>query len=110
MILLITNDAWFGKVSGPYQHLAQARLRSAEMGLPMIRVANTGVSAMIDATGKLTEWVPLGEAGWRDAALPPPLPETVYARHGDAPMLVFLGVLLALSLWRNRRRARTVGD
>jgi apolipoprotein N-acyltransferase len=110
MILLITNDAWFGKVSGPYQHLAQARLRSAEMGLPMIRVANTGVSAMIDATGKLTEWVPLGEAGWRDAALPPPLPETVYARHGDAPMLVFLGVLLALSLWRNRRRAGTVGD
>jgi apolipoprotein N-acyltransferase len=110
MILLITNDAWFGKVSGPYQHLAQARLRSAEMGLPMIRVANTGVSAMIDATGKLTERVPLGEAGWRDAALPPPLPETVYARLGDAPMLVFYGVLLALSLWRNRRRARSDSD
>ncbi|PKQ13671.1 MAG: apolipoprotein N-acyltransferase [Alphaproteobacteria bacterium HGW-Alphaproteobacteria-1] len=110
MILLITNDAWFGKVSGPYQHLAQARLRSAEMGLPMIRVANTGVSAMIDATGKITESIPLGEAGWRDAALPPPLPETVYARLGDAPMLVFYGALLAMSLWRNRRRARAVRD
>ena len=110
VILLITNDAWFGRISGPYQHLAQARLRSAEMGLPMIRVANTGVSAMIDATGRITEAIALGEAGWRDAALPPPLPETLYARLGDGPMLLFYGVLLALSLWRNRRRAEAVSD
>ncbi|MBQ0750310.1 MAG: apolipoprotein N-acyltransferase [Roseovarius sp.] len=107
-ILLITNDAWFGKFSGPYQHLAQARLRSAEFGLPMIRVANTGVSAMIDATGRITDALPLGEAGWRDAALPPPLPPTVYARLGDAPMLAVFLVLLALSRFGHRRaRART---
>ena len=81
-LLLITNDAWFGTVSGPYQHLAQARLRSAEMGLPMIRVANTGVSAMIDAAGRVTARIPLGEAGWRDAPLPPPLPATPFARAG----------------------------
>ncbi|MGX0975486.1 apolipoprotein N-acyltransferase [Roseovarius sp. MBR-51] len=106
-ILLITNDAWFGKFSGPYQHLAQARLRSAEFGLPMIRVANTGVSAMIDATGRITEALPLGEAGWRDAALPPALPPTVYARLGDAPMLAVFLVLLGLSRV-GHRRARVV--
>ncbi|GAW34710.1 apolipoprotein N-acyltransferase [Roseovarius sp. A-2] len=106
-LLLITNDAWFGKISGPYQHLAQARLRSAEMGLPMIRVANTGVSAMIDATGRVMASIPMGEAGWRDAALPPPLPPTLYARLGDAPtILLFLGLL---GLSRLRHRARQTG-
>lgn len=107
-ILLITNDAWFGKFSGPYQHLAQARLRSAEFGLPMIRVANTGVSAMIDAAGRVTESLPLGEAGWRDAALPPPLPPTVYARLGDAPMLVIFLIFLGLSRLDHRRRAARI--
>ncbi len=107
-ILLITNDAWFGKFSGPYQHLAQARLRSAEFGLPMVRVANTGVSAMIDAAGRVTESLPLGEAGWRDAALPPPLPPTVYARLGDAPMLVIFLVFLGLSRLDHRRRAARI--
>lgn len=100
-ILLITNDAWFGQVSGPYQHLAQARLRSAEQGLPMIRAANTGVSAMIDATGKVAASIPLGEAGWLDAALPPALPQTVYARLGDWPMALFFLTLLALTRMRN---------
>lgn len=107
-ILLITNDAWFGKFSGPYQHLAQARLRSAEFGLPMVRVANTGVSAMIDATGRVTESLPLGEAGWRDAALPPPLPPTLYARLGDAPMLVIFLIFLGLSRLDHRRRAARI--
>lgn len=110
MILLITNDAWFGKISGPYQHLAQGRLRSAEMGLPMIRVANTGVSAMIDATGRVTASIPLGEAGWLEAALPPALPETVYARLGDVPVLVLHALLMALSLWRNRGRGGANSD
>jgi len=105
-LLLITNDAWFGKISGPYQHLDQARLRSAEMGLPMIRVANTGISAMIDATGRVTDSIPMGQADWRDAALPPALPPTLYARLGDAPMLVvFLG-LMVFSRVRNAASTR----
>jgi len=104
-MLLITNDAWFGRVSGPYQHLAQARLRSAEQGLPMIRVANTGVSAMIDATGQITARIPMGRSGWRDAPLPPPLPPTIYARTGDLAMLVLLILLLGLSRLGNRRRS-----
>ncbi|MEM6586988.1 MAG: apolipoprotein N-acyltransferase [Pseudomonadota bacterium] len=101
-LLLITNDAWFGEFSGPYQHLAQARLRSAEQGLPMIRVANTGVTAMIDATGKVTQQMGLGEAGWIDAPLPPARPITVYARLGDMPIVAFFLVILALCGLRAR--------
>ncbi len=109
MILMITNDAWFGKISGPYQHLAQGRLRSAEQGLPMVRVANTGVSAMVDGTGRILAHIPLGEAGWIDTPLPPPLPPTLYSRTGEAPVLV-LAVLLMLAggvLSRRQREART---
>lgn len=96
-LLLITNDAWFGTLSGPYQHLAQARLRAVEQGLPMVRVANTGVSAVIDPQGRVLESIPLGEAGFRDVALPAPLPPTLYARTGDGPVLLLL-VFLAITL------------
>lgn len=106
-LLLITNDAWFGQASGPYQHVAQARLRSVEQGLPMIRVANTGVSAMINAAGQITAQIGLGEAGWIDAPLPPPAPPTLYARMGDGPLVLLLLALgLGLSL---RHRARGKG-
>ena len=62
-ILQITNDAWFGEWTGPYQHLAQAQLRAVEQGLPFVRVANTGVSALIDARGQVLDSLALGEAG-----------------------------------------------
>lgn len=89
-LLLVTNDGWFGTFSGPYQHFAQARARSVELGLPMVRVANTGVSAMIDARGRVVDSLPLGVAGRLDAALPPALPPTLYARTGDLPVLALL--------------------
>ena len=98
LMILITNDAWFGQDAGPFQHLAQARLRAIEQGLPMVRVANTGVSAMIDAYGRVTPQIPLGEAGYRDAPLPPALPPTVYSRFGDLPVLVLLAFGLVLNL------------
>jgi apolipoprotein N-acyltransferase len=97
LLLHITNDAWFGQVAGPYQHLAQARLRAIEQGLPMVRAANTGVSAVIDARGRVLASVPLGQAGTGDAPLPAALPPTPYARHRDAP--VFLLTLLVLGLF-----------
>ena len=90
MLVQITNDAWFGERSGPYQHLAQARMRAIEQGLPMIRVANTGISAMIDPYGRITTSIPLGEAGYADALLPNALPKPLYAQTGDWPMLVLL--------------------
>ncbi len=95
LLLQITNDAWFGQAAGPYQHLAQARLRAVEQGLPMVRVANTGVSAMIGPKGDVQGELALGETGWLDAPLPPALPATPYARAGDLPFLILFTVLMA---------------
>jgi apolipoprotein N-acyltransferase len=101
----LTNDAWFGNFSGPFQHLALARLRAAEQGLPVLRAANTGVSAVIDARGHVAAALPLNAAGFLDAALPPPLPPTVYARTGDLPalLLALLATAAALASGRWRR-------
>ncbi len=102
-LVQVTNDAWFGTFSGPYQHLAQARVRAAERGLPLVRVANTGVSAVIDARGRVLAQIPLGEAGWIDVPLPPSAPATLYARTGDLPVIV-LALLLSAGAASTRRR------
>lgn len=94
VLVQITNDAWFGTRSGPYQHLVQARMRAAEQGLPMLRAANTGVSGLIDPYGRLGPSLPLGEAGHVDVVLPRALPATLYSRTGDWPVLA-LSLLLA---------------
>ncbi|WP_407491985.1 apolipoprotein N-acyltransferase [Pseudooceanicola sp. MF1-13] len=104
-LLLITNDAWFGKVSGPYQHLAQARLRAIEQGLPMIRAANTGISALIDPAGRLSGAMPLGTAGVRDLPLPPANLPTPYARIGDLPIAALVLLCLGVLVFGNRRRS-----
>jgi len=102
-LLLVTNDAWFGQLSGPYQHLALAQARSIEFGLPMVRAANTGVSAVIDARGQITGQIPMGVAGRIDLALPPPLPPTVYVKLGDWPVLVLLALGVAVLSARKYR-------
>ena len=104
MLIQITNDAWFGTRSGPYQHLVQARMRAAEQGLPMLRAANTGITAMIDPFGQLREKIPLGEAGAIDALLPAPLAATLYSRIGDWPV-VLLCLALVLGMQKNWRRS-----
>ncbi len=71
-ILQVTNDGWFGDLSGPYQHLAQARLRAVEQGLPLLRTANTGITAVIDARGQVLASLPLNTVGHLDAAVPRP--------------------------------------
>jgi apolipoprotein N-acyltransferase len=100
-MLQITNDAWFGIRTGPFQHLDQARLRAVEQGLPLIRVANTGVTAVIDARGRVRQTLPFGETGVLDTTLPAALPPTPYTRWGDLPVLV---VLVGLTLLAFRRR------
>ncbi|RYH02036.1 apolipoprotein N-acyltransferase [Salipiger sp. IMCC34102] len=95
LLLMITNDAWFGKAAGPQQHLAQARLRAVEQGLPMVRSANTGISAMIDGRGRVIQSIPLGQAGARDVALPQALPPTLYTKAGDWPVLILVVAGLA---------------
>ncbi|WP_425044617.1 apolipoprotein N-acyltransferase [Primorskyibacter sp. S87] len=103
LLMQLTNDAWFGTHSGPYQHMAQARMRAIEQGLPMLRVANTGVSAMIDPHGKVMRQIPLGQSGYADAALPAPLPPTFYSSSGDLPALVVLFLVAGIAIRFDRR-------
>ena len=83
-IVNLTNDGWFGISTGPYQHLQQARMRAIEQGLPVVRAANTGVSAVIDPSGRMVARLGLGVEGVLDSGLPAALPPTVYVRTGDA--------------------------
>ncbi len=99
-ILHLTNDAWFGNFSGPYQHLSQARMRAIESGLPVLRAANTGVSAVIDAKGRVLDELPLNTEGYLDAALPKALPKTIYAKNGDLPLAIVIVLLLLIGLLR----------
>ena len=96
-LLNITNDAWFGDSSGPRQHLDMARLRSVETGLPMARSANTGVSALIDAKGRILSRIPLYQAGKIEAPIPAKLPPTLYDRLGDGLFFVMAAALILLS-------------
>jgi len=98
-ILNITNDAWFGPSTGPRQHLVQARLRAIEEGLPVVRVANTGISAVIDPYGRIRNHIGLDEQGIIDAPLPLPLAKTFFADYGQTTGLIMalLGIFSALS-------------
>ena len=82
-MLNLTDDAWFGVTPGPYQHYAQARLRAIELGLPLVRVANSGVSAVVDGYGRETAFAPLDVETVVDADLPKPLPPTWQSRFGS---------------------------
>lgn len=101
-LLQITNDAWFGERGGPQQHLAQARLRAIEQGLPLVRAANTGISAVIDAHGRVAAAIPLGRHGHLDAALPAAIEPPPYARFGDVPGYIFALLLFVARFLRSR--------
>ncbi len=97
-ILNISNDAWFGRASGPWQHLNMARYRAIEEGLPIVRSTPTGISAVIDSSGRLIGPVlGLGTVGVIDQPLPAARPPTPYVRFGDVPFLVLLLISGALA-------------
>ena len=106
LILNLTNDAWFGDTPGPRQHFAQARLRAVEEGLPLVRDANSGISAVVDAHGRVVASLPLGVEGVLDAELPVRLPgRTAYAAFGDGPFGLGVIACLLVALAARRRRA-----
>jgi apolipoprotein N-acyltransferase len=94
LLLNVTNDGWFGITSGPNQHLAQAKMRSAELGIPQIRAANTGISAVIDPLGVTVMKLPLGIEGVLDSRLPRVVQSTLYGLWGD-----FFAMILLLSAY-----------
>lgn len=105
-LLNLTNDGWYGGTPGPYQHLLQARVRAVEEGLPLVRAANTGISAIIDPRGRITASLGLRLAGVVDGDLPQALPPTPYGRWGTlvfVGLLVFAGVAAAVGASVRRR-------
>ena len=103
-IVNVSNDAWFGVTSGPVQHLNMASYRAIETGLPVVRATPTGISAVIDAYGRI---VPGGQLGFHrmgviDLELPPPVKNTTYGLHGDSPLaaaLVLTLLILSRRIW-----------
>jgi apolipoprotein N-acyltransferase len=104
----VTNDAWYGVTSGPFQHLAIARVRAVEEGLPLVRAANNGVSAVIDPYGRVLARLDLDTVGISDAPLPQALPPTPFERGRDyfflAISLFLLAVAAIISLINRRRQ------
>jgi apolipoprotein N-acyltransferase len=99
-----SNDAWFGRW-GPPQHLAQARLRAAEEGIPVIRSTPTGISAVIDAEGRVQNSIPWGSSGAIDATLPSPTTPSLFARFGNLiPLLLGFALIIGgIAVGRTRR-------
>ncbi len=102
----VTNDGWFGISTGPYQHLQQARVRAIEQGLPLVRAANTGISAVVDPLGRMIDSLPLGSEGVLNSKLPRSIGPPVYTRVGDVPAAMIVAIAL-LAIIRRRLQPNT---
>jgi len=105
-IVNVSDDAWYGRTSGPLQHLNMAGYRAIEQGLPIVRSTPTGVSAIIDAYGRTRASLGLGQAGVIDGLLPAALPPTLYSRWGDLPFLVAIAAIILAAAIRLGFRLR----
>jgi apolipoprotein N-acyltransferase len=103
-ILNVSNDAWYGRSSGPYQHFAMARTRAVEEGLPLIRVANNGITGVVDAQGRVLAHTSLDAVGYADVELPAARGPTTYSRAGDWAFLVMLLIGAAIAIGPALRR------
>ncbi len=104
LIINLTNDAWFGTSIGPWQHLYQAQMRAVEEGLPVLRAANTGISAGFDGYGRMLGMLGLGKKGALDLLVPPALSPTFYARFGDLFFLGLVFLIIATAVWVDLNR------
>jgi apolipoprotein N-acyltransferase len=105
----VTNDAWFGATIGPWQHLYQAQMRAVEEGVPLLRAANTGISAAFDGFGRQLGSIPLGVRGYLDIPIPPVLTTPLFARFGNAVFFA-LCFFIGGSAWLVHVRRRQVNS
>ena len=108
MLINVTNDAWFGRSWGPYQHLAVSAVRAMENRVPILRAANTGISAIIDSSGRIVKSIPLEERGVVVTDIDTERGQTFYTRYGDwivilSAAVISVYILVLLNLWRSRR-------
>jgi apolipoprotein N-acyltransferase len=97
-LLNLTNDGWFGRTTGPHQHFHQARVRGVEEGLPVVRAANTGISAVTDAYGRIIAASRIGEATALQAGLPTAVESTFYSNWRDSITILLTAVFTALAI------------
>ncbi len=104
VIINLTNDGWYGESAGPYQHWVAAMFRAVEEGIPVIRVANNGISGMINVYGEAKNKMSLNETGFKDFKLEKALPEaTIYGRSGNAPVIILCLILMAVGVIKLRK-------
>ena len=96
LLVNLTNDAWFGNSSGPYQHFDMAKMRAVEYGIPLARVANTGITAFFDPWSRVINKINLNQDGVIDVKLTKNLEPTIYGRYGFAPLFLLVSLLLIL--------------
>jgi len=108
VLMNMTNDAWYGDTGGPYQHFEMARWRAIEFRVPLVRSANTGISAVFDATGSKLGWLGLNSGGFLTRTIHPMPSSSFYMRFGDvfawlSILITFCG-LIYVSVYLNRER------
>jgi apolipoprotein N-acyltransferase len=104
-LINLTNDGWFGNTTGPRQHFHQARVRAVEEGLALIRVANNGITGVVDGNGRVLAQIGLNERGVIDTSLPGPRPPAIYALYGDWIFLISWLTVLVCVLFRLRQHS-----
>lgn len=110
VLLNVTNDGWFGNTTGPRQHFHQARVRAVEEGLPLVRAANNGISALITPHGRVTSRLGMNAVGTIDAELPQAAPSTVYSRIGDSAFYMAWASGLIFIVYMMLRRQKLISD
>ena len=109
ILVSITNDAWFGTTSAPYQHLSMAVFRAVETRRALARAANTGISAFVDPVGRILDDTPLFEEAVRTRSLPLMGMKTIYVRHGDYFAIGCLAItvlIVGLGRWKRPRQRK----
>ena len=105
----ITNDSWFGNTTGPQQHLVATKFRSIERGMPLLRVANSGISAAFNKNGKLIKSIPLNSEGFADIVLELDSNQTIFSKYGDLILVILVSLffifVLILDLLKKKKVA-----